>query len=600
MRQHTKVNGQETEIPHSYKQKNDNPMKQIMILLLCIPLLLEEVSCNRPNKQDKTGGSQFNEKGLVALGQLWGFLKYHHPAVAEGKYNWDMELMKRVPAVLEAKEEKEWKNILNEWIDSLPPVPRNPDKKVPDGEAKSKPDYGELFNPEYFNPQTTAKIKYILENAVISSNHYIDVKNGIIDFGNEQAYENISYPDLPYRLLALFRHWNIVNYFFPYRDLCDQKWSEVLTQMLPEFINAGNQEEYTSACLKLVTQINDSHGFFITNNKVAVLNQGRLNPPFTARFIENKLVVFKYIGKNTYTKENVEIGDVITAINGEPVDSIVKKRLPYTPASNHVVKLRNMASTMLGSDSNTINITILRNNTPLDLKIPCYNLQELDSIYKSEENKKEGYRIIDNHIGYVWAARCTAQNRDRGITRVLDGTRGLIIDLRCYPGDYISLPFLKHLDHRSFPFSLVTFANVSYPGYFFTINSRKNVPQKIEKKENAYDKKIVVLVNQRTQSQAEDVALGFQLATNVTVIGSTTAGADGAVTKFSLPGGIVTYMSGRGVYYPDGTDLQRKGVKIDEYIEPTIAGIKAGRDEVLERAIEIIEESYKTGNKPKE
>ena len=59
-------------------------------------------------------------------------------------------------------------------------------------------------------------------------------------------------------------------------------------------------------------------------------------------------------------------------------------------------------------------------------------------------------------------------------------------------------------------------------------------------------------------------------------------------------------MSGRGVYYPDGTDLQRKGVKIDEYIEPTIAGIKAGRDEVLERAIEIIEESYKTGNKPKE
>ena len=108
------------------------------------------------------------------------------------------------------------------------------------------------------------------------------------------------------------------------------------------------------------------------------------------------------------------------------------------------------------------------------------------------------------------------------------------------------------------------------------------------------------LVNQRTQSQAEDVALGFQLATNVTVIGSTTAGADGAVTKFSLPGGIVTYMSGRGVYYPDGTDLQRKGVKIDEYIEPTIAGIKAGRDEVLERAIEIIEESYKTGNKPKE
>ena len=144
---------------------------------------------------------------------------------------------------------------------------------------------------------------------------------------------------------------------------------------------------------------------------------------------------------------------------------------------------------------------------------------------------------------------------------------------------------------------MVTVADVSYPGYFFIVNEDKDVPKRVQKKQNAYEKKIVVLVNEQTQSMAEDVTLGLQLATNVTVIGSTTAGADGAVAKFSLPGGIVTYMSGRGVYYPDRSDLQRKGVKIDEYIEPTIAGIKAGRDEVLERAIEIIEESDKPGNK---
>lgn len=571
-------------------------MKRITILLFCVSLL-SEISCGHPNKQKETDSGYFNEKGLVALGQLWGFLKYHHPAVAEGKYNWDMELIERIPIILQAKEEKEWKDLLNAWIDHLPPVTKNPNKKVPDHEAKSKPDYGELFNPEYFYPETIEKIKYILGNAIVSSNHYIQIKDGIINFGHEQAYEDMIYPDLPHRLLALFRHWNIINYFFPYRDLCDQKWSEILPQMIPEFIKAKNQEEYILTCLKLESKIDDSHGFFVTNNSILRLKQGLLHPAFLVKFTENKLVVKNHIGENTSAKENIKIGDVITAINREAVDSIVKRMLPYTPASNYVTKLRNIAPYILRSNSNTINVTVLRDNKPLDLNIPCYDLQQLESIYKNTTPKSEAYQIINNNIGYVLSSACSAVNRDQGIDKVLSGTRGLIIDIRCYPGDYISFPFLKHLNHKSFPFSLVTFANVSYPGYFFIINNDKDVPKKVEKKQNAYEKKIVILVNEETQSMAEDVTLGFQLATNVTVIGSKTSGANGAVANFSLPGGIVTYMSGRGVYYPDRTDLQRKGVKIDEYIEPTIAGIKAGRDEVLERAIEIIEESHKTGNR---
>lgn len=47
-------------------------------------------------------------------------------------------------------------------------------------------------------------------------------------------------------------------------------------------------------------------------------------------------------------------------------------------------------------------------------------------------------------------------------------------------------------------------------------------------------------------------------------------------------------ISGIGVFYPDGGQTQRVGVRIDEIVEPTIEGVKAGRDEVLERAIEII------------
>lgn len=55
------------------------------------------------------------EKSLIALGQLWGFLKYHHPAISKGNLDWDAELIKIIPSVMNAKKEEEWKIILNKY-----------------------------------------------------------------------------------------------------------------------------------------------------------------------------------------------------------------------------------------------------------------------------------------------------------------------------------------------------------------------------------------------------------------------------------------------------------------------------------------------------
>jgi C-terminal processing protease CtpA/Prc len=82
--------------------------------------------------------------------------------------------------------------------------------------------------------------------------------------------------------------------------------------------------------------------------------------------------------------------------------------------------------------------------------------------------------------------------------------------------------------------------------------------------------------------------MAFRAGDNVTVIGSTTAGADGNTSKIHLPGGLLTMISGIGVYYPDGTETQRIGIVPDVEVKPTIKGIKEGRDELLEKAIKII------------
>ena len=122
-----------------------------------------------------------------------------------------------------------------------------------------------------------------------------------------------------------------------------------------------------------------------------------------------------------------------------------------------------------------------------------------------------------------------------------------------------------------------------HPGYLF------KEPDSIRAGEaKRYMGRIIILVNEMTQSQAEESAMALQSIPGAKTFGSQTAGADGNVSLVYLPGDIKTYFSGRANFYPDGTPTQHVGVKIDYEVKPTIKGIREGKDEVLERAVRYV------------
>jgi hypothetical protein len=57
-------------------------------------------------------------KDIALLGKIWGFLKYHHPTVYSGNYNWDFELFKIMPKVLKATSAADRNKIFLTWINS--------------------------------------------------------------------------------------------------------------------------------------------------------------------------------------------------------------------------------------------------------------------------------------------------------------------------------------------------------------------------------------------------------------------------------------------------------------------------------------------------
>jgi C-terminal processing protease CtpA/Prc len=162
----------------------------------------------------------------------------------------------------------------------------------------------------------------------------------------------------------------------------------------------------------------------------------------------------------------------------------------------------------------------------------------------------------------------------------------LIIDIRNYPSDFPIYDLSRYLMPESTPFFRVTTGSVIIPG-LFTFNDSLSMNAGEENKDY-YHGKVCILVNEISVSSSEFHAMAYRAAPGATVVGSATAGADGNVAAFFLPGGISTGMSGIGVYYPDGTETQRIGIVPDVEVKPTIEGIKKGRDEVLGKAIEII------------
>jgi C-terminal processing protease CtpA/Prc len=103
-----------------------------------------------------------------------------------------------------------------------------------------------------------------------------------------------------------------------------------------------------------------------------------------------------------------------------------------------------------------------------------------------------------------------------------------------------------------------------------------------------YKGKVVVLIDDRAISQAEHTCLFLSEAAGATFVGSPTHGANGDITALRLPGALRMWFTGQEIRWVDGRQLQKVGVQPHITVRPTIGGIRARKDEVLDRALAFI------------
>lgn len=530
-------------------------------------------------------------ENLSLLGKVWGFLKYYHPAISGGNYNWDYGLFRFLPSYLNVSNNKQRDVLLAKWINGLGAVPAC--KNCRDGykNVVLKPDL-EWINST--GDSLKPVLNFIKENRHQGKQYYIDLFPGV---GNpnilhENPYAQFELPDAGYRLLSLFRYWNIIQYWFPDKHLIEEDWKDVLAEFIPKFINVNSSMEYWTVTQQLIARIHDTHANLSVPKAEWNNRHGQYYPPVMVSFVGNDPVVSVIVKDTLSALSNIKRGDVIKTIEGKKVEDIIRQRLPNLPASNYPTQLRDLALQLLRSKDSVSTIGIERDGKQMEIKLHRFipanysHWYRYDFPYQSDSS----FFFIQPGIGYINLGKIKRKQVD-SVFKVLEGSKGVIIDNRQYPGDFAIYEIAKALNRETAPFAKFPVAELDYPGTF-TVG--KPISAGTGNK-NHYKGAVVILVNENTQSSAEFHTMAFRTAPNAKVVGSTTAGADGNVTNFIyLPGGIFTRFTGIGVWYPDGRETQRVGIVPDVEVKRTVKGIKEGRDELAEKAIELISQPTKT------
>lgn len=443
--------------------------------------------------------------------------------------------------------------------------------EVPD--SLNQNDFSWIGDPVFSDP-VKSELEEIKNKFRPHRNRYVQrAQAGNPVFNRDTAYfsGNI-YPDEGKRILALFRYWNIIEYFYPYKRIMDQDWDVTLKNFIPVIVDAPDELSYQQAFREFITHINDSHGYFYVPDENGM--HAPAFPPFNVRQIQNEMVITGVIPE---IKE-IAKGDIIKKIDGIDIYYLKDSLRRYTHGSNAVAVERNLNANIIRGKEGPFTVTVLNDKGGKTVTL---------------ERKYSNYKVLRNDSTVVWRkvqgrGGCQFGIVDMGRLEVsqvkkmfydLWNTDAIIFDIRNYPRGTL-WTIVNYLFKSPLYVANFTIPDITYPGRLSwgkaVIGNGTKTP---------YAGSIIILFDERTQSQAEYTCMGLEQFPRSLKIGSTTAAADGNVSKIFLPGQITTMATFLGTYYPDYTSTQRVGIIPDIKVTPTIRGIRDGKDEVLDAAL---------------
>lgn len=389
------------------------------------------------------------------------------------------------------------------------------------------------------------------------------------------------------RIANFVNLWSEVKYNFANFDLVPRlNWDRMKDRYLPLIEKANTDEEYFRALQKLLAELHDGH--------TSLLWDSGSWPPLQVGHVGGKAII-------TDILESVEMGAAgllrgmeITHVDGRPAKDIIEQeRYPYISAST--TQSRDLFSYMRllqGQSNSTVTITVR------DISGSVRKATLTRSGRWIRDKQPFEYRLLPRGIAYValnsFSVQDVVDEFDRVFDEIILSAKGLIIDVRengggstnigfAIIGRLINEPLKASIakTHQYLP-ALRAFGQEAKRWYVLGKN------QVEPRGENPYLGPVVVLTGACTVSAAEDFLIPLKASKRATLVGERTAGSTGMPLFVPVGGGVRARICTKRDTYPDGSDFVGTGVVPDVEVHLTQAGIAAGKDEILDKGVEIL------------
>ncbi|MCK9628619.1 MAG: S41 family peptidase [Bacteroidales bacterium] len=389
----------------------------------------------------------------------------------------------------------------------------------------------------------------------------------------EDALSKINKNDftLPMRLGDVINTWNLFQHFYPYFDVVNVDWSGAFRKAAAKCFTDRSDWDFLITLREMTAKLKDGH--------IRVYSKAAKSymPPISWEFIEGKLVI-----TGVYSEDiPIKPGDVVEKIDGQDPESyfnVVKSRI--SAATNGWMAYRAQSESLLGDKDSKL--TIVVENKSVDL---TRNMTQNDIYQKSFTGPvADKTRLIGDDIVYVNINNADMKDIDTLLPQI-KAAKALICDLRGYPRNTTNL--ITYLMKQEEDTKWMLVPQIIYPDHKNVAGYQEH-GWNLKPSETHIDTKVIFLTDGSAISYAESYMgyiEGFKLAT---VVGQPTAGTNGNVNPFTLPGGYSIYWTGMKVLKHDGSQHHGVGIIPDVLVNKTIKGVKEGRDEFLEKAIEIV------------
>ncbi len=378
------------------------------------------------------------------------------------------------------------------------------------------------------------------------------------------------------RFAVLIEAWNTLNHFYPYFDVTQTDWVAALPPALEKAATDATPQDLWRTLAMMHAKIKDGHGWTGGPGQFSVMPH-----PYSSEWVGDEIVI-RRVAENV--ADRLSPGDVIEAIDGTSVRDIYKNIEPtICAASEQWKRHRALAQIGWGPGKNDVTLSIKRGTASLEVSIPRIGHTE-PKMQRPENGSELAPGIVYFNLDATDFAALSAN------LAKLAAAKGIVFDLRGYPDQAGSavLPYLSDSNLKSARWRVPIIARPNYQRIRFNVSNWDLPPQKPRLTSN-----VAFVTDGRAISYAES-CMGIVEAYKLgEIVGAATAGSNGNITTAQLPCGYSVTWTGMQVLKHDGSRHHGVGILPSVPVAPTREGLAAGRDEVLEKAVEVVKAKIK-------